>query len=255
LSADQRALLPLLMAGDTYEQVAEVTGLSPADVRDRARVAADALGSDPPPDLPLEAVRDRLSALDSPQAGLPATPPPTPGAEAGLAARRWAVWLALGAVVVGLGVVLLVIGTGGGDGGSTTTDQGSQEDVVPIHLTAVGGAPAQGMISIVRVADQPAVDLAIADLTPSGKGESYVLWFVGSGGRSLPVAFHSVGADGKLTGRTAIPTAAEGLLPSFDTAVLTLTRQAAAAEAVRKAAQSSTLPQVVGTPVMRGTLP
>ena len=110
------------------------------------------------------------------------------------------------------------------------------------------------MISVVRVADQPAVDLAIAGLDPSGPGQSYVLWFVGSGGRSLPVAFHAVGSDGKLTGRTPIPTAAEGLLPSFTSAELTLTRQREAAAAVQRAAQSATLPQVVGTPVMRGAL-
>ena len=110
------------------------------------------------------------------------------------------------------------------------------------------------MISVVRVADQPAVDLAIEGLTPSGPGQSYVLWLAGSGGRSLPVAFKAVGSDGKLTGRTPIPTAAEGLLPSFTSVVLTLSRQREAAAAVQRAAQSATLPQVVGTPVMRGAL-
>jgi len=125
---------------------------------------------------------------------------------------------------------------------------------VPIRLTPVGGSRARGMISVVRVADQPAVDLAIAGLQPSGRGESYVLWFVGSGGQSLPVAFRAVGADGRLTGRTPIPTAAEGLLPNFTSAVLTLSGQREASAAVRQAAQSATLPQVVGTPVMRGAL-
>ena len=145
---------------------------------------------------------------------------------------------------------------GGGDGGgeSTTATRSDQEDVVPITLSPVAGSKATGMISVVRVADQPAVDLAIAGLAPSGPGESYVLWFAGSGGRSLPVAFQAVGADGKLTGRTPIPTAAEGLLPNFTTAVLTLTRQREAATAVQQAAQNATLPQVVGTPVMRGAL-
>ena len=125
---------------------------------------------------------------------------------------------------------------------------------MPIRLSPVGGSSASGMISVVRVADQPAVDLAIEGLTPSGPGQSYVLWFAGSGGRSLPVAFQAVGSDGKLTGRTPIPTAAEGLLPSFTSVVLTLTRQREAATAVQQAAQSATLPQVVGTPVMRGAL-
>jgi hypothetical protein len=152
-------------------------------------------------------------------------------------------------------VVVLVIGGGGGGGDDTTTStSAAQEDVVPIRLSPVGGSKASGMVSVVRVADQPAVDLAIEGLTPSGPGQSYVLWFVGSGGRSLPVAFQAVGQDGKLTGRTPIPTAAEGLLPSFQTAELTLTRQRVAAAAVRQAAQNATLPPVVGTRVMRGSL-
>ena len=68
------------------------------------------------------------------------------------------------------------------------------------------------------------------------------------------MAFKEVGSDGKLTGRTPVPTAAEGLLPSFTSVVLTLTRQREAATAVQRAAQSATLPQFVGTPVMRGAL-
>ena len=118
----------------------------------------------------------------------------------------------------------------------------------------MGGARASGGLTIIRIADQPAVDLDIRGLEPSGKGESYVLWFVGSGGRSLPVAFQAVGASGSLTGRTPIPTAAVSLLPSFDTADLTLTRQREAAAVVRHAAQAGTLPQRVGTSVLRGPL-
>jgi hypothetical protein len=176
---------------------------------------------------------------------------------AGRAGRPWVLWLALGgAAVVAIVVLVIVLGGGGGGGGegTTTATRNAQEDIVPIKLTPVGGSKASGVISVVRVADQPALDLAIEGLEPSGPGESYVLWFVGSGGRSLPVAFRGVGQDGKLTGRSSIPTAAEGLLPSFHTAELTLSRQREAAAAVQQAAQSATLPQVVGTPVMRGAL-
>jgi hypothetical protein len=251
LTEDQRALLQLLLAGDTYERVAEILGASAAEVRERAHAAAGALEEDPGAGIETQAVRERLSALEDPQgaAGRPAIP----AAPRSSRDRRWALWAALGAAAVVLGVVLIVAGGGGGDNGAGTT-QSDREDVVPIRLSPVGGSRASGMISVVRVADQPAVDLAIQGLDPSGRGESYVLWFVGSGGRSLPVAFHAVGSDGRLTGRTPIPTAAEGLLPSFETAVLTLTRQREAAGAVQRAAQSATLPQVVGTPVMRGSL-
>ncbi len=257
LSEDQRALLRLLLSGDTYEQVAGVLGAGVDDVRARAHDAAAVLEGSPDREFPAEAVKGRLKVLEGRSGGADATPAPTQPTLTGGAGRRpWALWLAIGAAAVAA-VVVLVVAIGGGGGGNeatTTATRADQEDVVPIKLEPVGGSKATGMISVVRVADQPAVDLAIAGLEPSGPGESYVLWFVGSGGRSLPVAFQAVGANGKLTGRTPIPTAAEGLLPSFDTAELTLTEQRAAAGAVRRAAQSATLPQVVGTPVMRGAL-
>ena len=152
-------------------------------------------------------------------------------------------------------VVLLVVGIGGGGGDeNTTTSTGGQEEAVPVRLSPVGGSDASGGLTIIRIADQPAVDLDIRGLQPTGRGETYVLWFVGSGGRSLPVAFQAVGANGQITGRTAIPTAAASLLPSFDTADLTLARQRQAAAAVQQAAQAGTLPQRVGTSVLRGPL-
>ena len=252
LSEDQRALLRLLLAGDTYEQVADVLGISADEVRSRAHAAADALQEVTDREFSAEAVRGRLEALEGPS-GAPQAPPPVQAQSRDR--RQWALWAAVGAVVVAA-IVVLVVASGGGDGGgeTTTSSRSDREDVVPIKLSAVGGSKAAGMISLVRVADQPAVDLAIGGLEPSGPGESYVLWFSGSGGRSLPVAFRAVGADGRLTGRTQIPTAAEGLLPSLTTAVLTLSRQREAATAVQQAAQEATLPQVVGTPVMRGAL-
>jgi hypothetical protein len=253
LSEDQRALLRLLLAGDTYEQVAEVLGIGPDEVRSRAHGAAGDLETTRDKELSAEAVRRRLEELDDP--GRAAEPPPAGVASAERTHRPWALWVpAAGVAVTAIVVLVVVVGGGGGDDGATTSTRGDQEDVVPIRLTPVGQSKASGGFSVVRVADQPAVDLGIAGLEPSGRGESYVLWFVGSGGRSLPVAFRAVGADGKLTGRASIPSAAEGLLPSFDTAELTLSRQVEAAAAVQRAAQSATLPQVVGTPVMRGNL-
>ena len=253
LSEDQRALLRLLLAGDTYEQVAGVLGTGPDEVRQRAHEAVEVLDRAPDREFPLDAVRARLESLEG-TPGARDVPAPASPAPRGRG-RGWLLWLAAGAVAVAAIVVMVVASGGGGGGGdSQSTTSGAQEDVVPIRLTPVGASRASGRISVVRVADQPAVDLAIAGLEPSGPGESYVLWFVGSAGRSLPVAFHAVGADGRLTGRTPIPTAAEGLLPSFTSAVLTLTHQREAAAAVQQAAQNATLPEVVGTPVMRGAL-
>jgi hypothetical protein len=252
LSEDQRALLRLLLAGDTYEQVAEVLGTSADEVRTRAHGAAGALEAEDDPELSAEAVRTRLAALDG---------DPAVEAGAGPAApsrgdrRRLAFWIVAGGAVLVLLVVLLVVGVGGGGGDeNTTTPAGGQEEAVPVRLSPVGGSHASGGLTIIRIADQPAVDLDIRGLQPTGKGETYVLWFSGSGGRSLPVAFQAVGPNGRIAGRTPIPTAAASLLPSFDTADLTLTRQREAAAAVQQAAQAGTLPQRVGTSVLRGTL-
>jgi hypothetical protein len=253
LSEDQRALLRLLLAGDTYERVAELLGTTQAEVRTRAHEAVDALEQEPDPETPPEAVRARLEAIEGTPAGVPIrarTPPPSAGG------RRWTLWLIGGGAALVLIVVLLVVGGGGGGGGgdNTPTTGGGQEDAVPIRLSPVGGSTARGGLTIIRIGDQPAVDLDISGLAPSGGDQTYVLWFVGSGGRSLPVAFQAVGPDGRITGRTPIPSAAAGLLPSLDTADLTLTRRRQAAAAVKQAAQSGLLPQPVGISVMRGAL-
>lgn len=253
LSADQIALLRLLLDGDTYERVADLLGTSADVVRERAHRAAAALEAEPTEQFSAEAVNARLVALDGPAA---ASPPASPSARPSMPPwRRRALWLAGGAAAVILIVVVVVVVATGGDG-----DEGSsaptrdREEVVPVEMSPVGGSPASGTIAIVRVGDQPAVDFAIRGLQASGPGETYVLWFVGSGNRSLPVAFQAVGRDGRLTGRAPIPSAASGLLPSFETADLTLTRQREAAAAVRRAGETGTLPQPVGTAVLRGTL-
>jgi hypothetical protein len=252
LSEDQRALLGLLLGGETYQGVAEVLGTSAEDVRSRAHDAAAALEPDEDRELPPDVVRDRLAVLDG---GGPATPAAAQ-APAGPGRRHLTLWLIAGGGALVLLVVLVVVAfAGGGSGGEdTSTVGGAQEDAIPVRLTPVGGSKASGGLTIVRVADQPVVDLAIRGLQPSGRGETYVLWFVGSGGRSLPVAFQVVGQNGRITGRTPIPTAAASLLPSFDTADLTLTRESTASTAVKQAAQAGTLPQRVGTSVLRGPL-
>ena len=251
LSEYQRALLRLLVGGESYERVADVLGTRPDDVRATAHEAASALDPNDDPDLHPEIVRERLAALDGDPAVSPVPAAGTPG-DSGR--RSLALLIVAGGAALVLLVVLLVVGGGGGGDAGTPNPGGTQEDAVPVRLTAVGGSEASGGLTIIRVADRPVVDLEIRGLQPTGKGQTYVLWFVGSGGRSLPVAFQGVGRDGRITGQTPISTAAASLLPSFDTADLTLTRQSAAAKAVDRAAQAGTLPQPVGTSVMRGPL-
>jgi hypothetical protein len=252
LSEDQRALLRLLLAGETYEHVADVLGSSAGEVRGRAHEGADALEGEGDPELPVDSVNARLAVLDGAPADASAH-----AAVAGETGRRLALWIVAGGAALVLFVVLLVVAVGGDGGGdkSSPAPTGDQEDAVPVRLSPVGGSHASGGLTIIRVADQPAVDLDIRGLTPSAKGQTYVLWFSGSGGRSLPVAFQAVGANGRITGRTPIPAAATSLLPSFGTVYLTLARQRETAAAVQQAAQAGTLPQRVGTSVLRGSLP
>jgi len=252
LSEDQAALLRLLLAGDTYDRVAEVLGTTAADVKARAHAAAGALEAEPVAEFSADAVDARLAALEG------GAVPPSPARSAAWRppARRWALWVAGTGAVLVVAVVVVILVEGGGDGagqGSSATTA-DREDVVPVRMDPVGDSPAGGTIAIVRVSDQPAVDLALRGLEPSGRGETYVLWFVGSGDRSLPVAFQAVGRDRRLTGRAPIPSAASSLLPNFETAELTLSRQREAAGALQRAGKSGTLPQPVGTPVLRGAL-
>jgi hypothetical protein len=253
LSEDQTALLRLLLAGDTYEGVADVLGTTADDVRARAHTAADALATEPDGEFPQEAVNTRLAALEGAPVVAASEPVPAMGDR-----RRLLLWV-VGAGALAVVLVVILLATGGGGNGNASDQGGSsaapdREDVVPVRMSPVGGSHASGTVAIVRAGDQPALDLAIRGLRPTASGETYVLWFVGAGNRSLPVAFQAVGRDGRVTGRAAIPTAASSLLPSFDSAELTFTRQRAAAAAVRHAAQTGTLPEPVGTVVMRGAL-
>lgn len=249
LTEDQRALLRLLLAGDGYEQVAEVLGASTAEIRDRAHGAAQALEQEGDPELPGAAVAERLHQLDHGAAAGP-TPPPHSGAHV---PRRFLWAVGAGAIaVLALVLALTVLGDEDEDAGAPAVDR---EEAVTIELASVGVSGASGAITIIRLGDQPALDLAIRGLDPSGPDETYVLWFVGARNRSLPVAFQAVGRDGEISGRTPIPNAAAGLLPSFDTAELTLTAKQDAAAAIRVGARSGTLPDRVGRVVLRGALP
>jgi hypothetical protein len=252
LTEDQRALLGLLLAGDTYERIAEVLGIRPDEVRTRAHEAASALEEEPKPNPSPEAVRERLRVLEGGESPA-ASPPAAPAPAAAVRSRRPAALLAAAGALVVL-VVVLALALLDGDDGESQAPPGDEEDVVVVQFRPVGDSGASGSLTLARIGDRPAVDLDIRGLTPSGRGETYVLWFVGSGDRALPIAFRPVGQDGRIAGRAPIPSAATGLLPSFDTAELTLTGKRAAVEAIQAAARSETLPERVGTPVLRGAL-
>jgi hypothetical protein len=251
LTEDQRALMRLLLAGDTYEEVAEVVGTSPDQVREWAHTTAAALKSEPSPEFPTGAVEDRLRQLESGPSQAPASPPP----RARPAIRPMALWLVAGGALAVLMVVLALTLLGGGGDDDADPLAPDQEEAVAVLLRAVGDSQADGTVTIIRFGDQLAVDLAIRGLSRNGPGDTYVLWFVGSGGRGLPIAFQSVGRDGEISGRTPIPNAASSVLPSFDAVELSLTSRRDAVAAIRTSANSGTLPERIGTTVLRGTLP
>jgi hypothetical protein len=247
LTEDQRALLSLLLQGDTYGRIAEVLGTESREVRRRAHEAAEELDRETNPDLSPAAVRTRLAALEGrPVEKTPVSTPPF------TRNQRLPLLIAAGGLVL-LAVVLALTLFGGGDDDSEAPPS-SEEEAIVVRLAPVGGATASGTLTIARIADQPAVDLDIRGLTPTRPDQSYVLWFVGAGSRSLPVAFQAVDDDGRIEGRTPIASAAIGVLPSLDTAELTLTQRREAVEAIRKAGASGTLPERIGTTILRGPL-
>lgn len=258
LSEEKRALLELLLAGDGYEQVAELLGTTPGQVRQRAHEALAELERSGEAGAETGTVRDRLAELDGPGGTTP--PPPADGASARVAGRRRR---SLPLAAVGLGaalaaalvVFLLVRGGGSESEAPAPAPPADQEDVVEVKLEPVGGSGASGTARLVRVEDLPAVDLEIDGLAPTRDGETYVIWLLGSGRQGLPIAFRAVGANGKLSGRIPLPSAAAGLLPSVAVIDVSQARQAAVSSAVSRAAESGTLPFHLGTTVLRGRLP
>jgi hypothetical protein len=254
VSDDQRALLKLLVEGSNYDGISEVLGITPSEVRARARQAALDLEQDGSDDELAGAARRRLGELDGTESGAPPVPQ---GRSRGSRRMGPAAWILIGGAVAAVVIVLIVISGSGGSHESTgSSQQSAQEDVVTINFAPVGGSHAHGTARIVRVADRPAVDLEFAGLAPSRPGETYIVSLDDSTtGKALPVAHRDVGPDGRLTGRTEIADAASGLLPGFDTMVVSLVRDREAAASVQAAAQNATLPNQIGTPVLRGELP
>lgn len=253
LSEDQRALLRLLLAGDSYEQIAAVLGVSPSEVRARAQQAAGQMEEETLDGRSKEDVRERLAELN----GLGSTRTPSSSPQKLSRRRRGVpttVWLTFAAGVAVLVVVLGLTQLGGNADDEPQGTASDQEDVVAVELMPVGRSQASGTAAIVRVADLPAVDLDVRRLAPTGPGETYVLWLLGSGDRGVPIAFRQVGPDGRFTGRIEIPSAAAGLLPSLDQIDLSVVRNREAAAALNEAARSRTLPQHIGTAVLRGAL-
>src|SRR5689334_22767701 len=142
LTEDQRALLGLLLAGETYESVSGVLGTTPAEVRSRTHRAAEALEAEAAEGISSDEVRDRIEVLEGVRPAPAAAPPATRDF------RRYGLWAAVIIAAATIVVVIFAVGGGGGNDTQTITASNSpQEDVVPIRLTPVGGARAGGTIA------------------------------------------------------------------------------------------------------------
>lgn len=254
LAEDQLALLRLLVEGEDYDRVAGVLGTSPGEVAHRARGALASLQADGSDDSLAAAARARLSELEG-RGAEPDEVPERPGVGPPNGFRAVAAAAAAALAAVGVAVALFVI-AGGGDGKADSNGYAADPagDAVRVRLEPVGASRASGTAVLRRVADLPVIDVDARGLEPSPSGRSYVVWLLGESDRGVPIEFRSVGPEGTFSGRTRIPAAAAGLLPSIDTLVMTLADDRRAGAAIRRAARSRTLPPRVGEPVLRGSL-
>ena len=210
-------------------------GTSAHEVRERAHDAAAALRRAPQPGLSADQVEERLAVLEGRRGGAcpirrqsirtdrSSAALPVARARSGRGGRR------------GRAIVVAGGGDGGGGSATATVSAGGREDVVPIRLTPVGGSEASG-IDRGRPCGRPA-RCGSRHPWPAAERPGPVATCSGS---SAPAA-----AACRSPSRRSVPTASspagrrsrrrpQGLLPSFDTAELTLTRQQEAAAAVRR---------------------
>lgn len=294
LSEDQRALLALLLSGESEDSIAALMGTEAAEVRSRARAALTELAGRDPDEL-IEGLSDQLlgqlgserraavaAAVDrdaearalaertstkleelrlSPAARGPTQAPPAerpfPGASR---FRRAPDVLLRPAVLLGAGAAVLLVvaavvsGVFSGEDEPAPPPESVEEDVIVVELERTGSAPGRGAIRLARIEDLPVLDLDISGLTPSAANETYVLWLFGSQRQAFPVAFRDVGENGRIEGRVEIPSAASSLLPSIGFLDLSLARRDQVTAEIEEATQGQRLPAHVGASVLRGDL-
>jgi hypothetical protein len=212
------------------------------------------------PDLP-EARGGRASAPQPPPADEPRTvPPPAPGPTPatappkgpGVASRAAGALsglgrasgtrrtqlsvLAAGILAVAIVAIVLITGSGDGDGGSDCvpldTSAAEQAGIPTVALNAVGSAaesdcPPSGQMTLTAAQPQGnqnqnqmtqfALQANAVHLSPTTSNERYLLWLYTSDEQAFPLGQQSVDASGNLTG--GVPLAAQQvlLLPAFQT--------------------------------------
>ncbi len=182
---------------------------------------------------------------------------------AGVAARVGAVTRAFRqrprlAILAGASIVLLtavVLGVtllGGGDSDQRSSGGNGTATLVPL-APVDEREDGSGQAVVVAANDAAIVQLSADGLSPTGAGESYVLWLYRNPEQAYPLARDAVGGSGKLTGPAPVP---RGLAPAYDTygcLELTLASADEIEAALKRVARSGTGP-AVGSSVLRGEI-
>jgi hypothetical protein len=229
LPPDQRAVLLLLVQqGKSHAEIADMLGISPDAVRDRARAALSALADDSPVDGPAEiSGASRTSTRAAQGAGGSTTPHPSspagastgpPPAQLPISRRGGALLLAALAVVVVVAVILI---TSGGSSHkrsaatthtpSTSTASASKKATGPTVDSQFALTPAEsaskaiGFVEVLSEKGEHAFYLGAEHLPPS-TGFSYVVWLYNSPtSAEALVKSPTVGSNGRLQGGALLP--------------------------------------------------
>ncbi len=179
----------------------------------------------------------------------------------GLGSRERRLPVALAAAgLLTLIVVLIVTGVFGGDDGGDSgggEQAGSpEEDLTIVELEPQNGSSASGQVVFARVQDQPVLQVNLAGLEPTAKGQNYIVWLTSSDQVAFPVGFQEADQQGNVTGPAPIPSQLTPLLPQFTAVNVTLASVAEVKAAIKKAAKMNPpIPALVGQSVLRGDIP
>ena len=232
LPPDQRAVLSLLVQqGKSHAEIADMLGISPDAVRDRAQAALSALADGPPADDParISAGASRALTRAAQRAGDSTTPhssAPAAGASTGrpptqlpVSRRGGALLLAVLVVVVVIAVVLITSGGGSHNPSATDAKTSSTASTASSTKKTTGptvdsqfaltppepGSKAIGFVEVLSEKGQHAFYLGAEHLPPS-TGFSYVVWLYNSPTSAEALGKSpAVGSNGRLQGGALLP--------------------------------------------------
>lgn len=281
-------MLRLLARGQSYEDIAALTGQSVDEVLAKAQAAVAELEAEgiPAPPLPPTLGGEGPEPGPPPAPEPPQSPAPEPAAQPAAAAPKPAApprdrpriqlpagngaRAAIAAGLVAVVVVALVLILGGGDSdpadntasnaNATTAQEGDavatgNRRPTTAQLQGVGGSEASGEAEFGRVEDSLALGINAEGLEPSGNG-IYMVWLAESPRRMLPLTAVEVDAAGTIEASYEVPTEAVVYLASgeFDEMVITRAAKAPLRKALVRANKQKAFPTYSGERVLEGPI-